>query len=116
MRFLHQIVGWPAGVLLFVAALLEVWGDSFFYSGVRSSGLARWGLMLAGAGVLAFYGLFVNLPKRDFGPLLGLYVVFFFFVAQAVALLRFKQTMTLPLWVGGVLIAAGGVVISCWKG
>lgn len=118
MQFLDQLLAWRGGVycLLMVAAILEVWGDSFFYSAVRSSGLRQWISALAGAAILASYGLFVNLPKRDFGPLLGLYVVFFFVVAQAMALLKFRQPPTLPVCVGGVLIVAGGLVINCWKG
>lgn len=102
--------------LLSGAALLEVLGDSCFQSAIhRSSGLGRIGWFALGALLLALYGLFVNLPHWDFGRLLGIYVVFFFVAAQLVAKVRFNQPMTLPVRVGGVLIVAGGLVLSFWK-
>ena len=98
------------------AALLEVLGDSCFQSALRrSSGAGRIGWIALGVLILGLYGLTVNLPRWDFGRLLGVYVVFFFFAAQVVAKIRFHQTMTLPIRVGGLLIAAGGLVISLWK-
>jgi len=60
--------------------------------------------------------LFVNLPQWDFGKLLGVYVALFFVVAQIVAKVRFGQTPTMPIYVGGSLIVAGGMVITLWKG
>ncbi|HWZ77281.1 MAG TPA: hypothetical protein VNX87_12145 [Candidatus Sulfotelmatobacter sp.] len=119
MRSLEQIVAVPGTtfVLLLVAATMEVLGDAFFQSAVhRSSGLWRWIFLVAGGGTLSLYGLVVNLPQWDFGKLLGVYVVFFFVVAQIVAKLRFNQSTTLPTLVGGFMIVAGGAVISFWKG
>ncbi|HWS97844.1 MAG TPA: hypothetical protein VN620_15365, partial [Candidatus Methylomirabilis sp.] len=60
-------------------------------------------------------GLVVNTPPWDFGKLLGLYVVLFFLVAQALAKMRFQQSPTLPIVVGGSLIVAGGAVVTFWK-
>jgi len=37
-------------------------------------------------------------------------------VAQVVAKVRFHQSPTVPIWVGGSLIVAGGLVITFWKG
>jgi len=59
--------------------------------------------------------LLVNVPQWDFGRVLGVYVVFFFVAAQLVAKVRFNQPMTLPVRVGGLLIVAGGLVVSLWK-
>jgi len=67
---------------------------------------------LAGTASLAAYGLVVNTPRWDFGRLLGVYVVLFFLLAQVVARVRFGQAPTLPVLLGGLLIVAGGVIIS----
>jgi multidrug transporter EmrE-like cation transporter len=119
MRSPEQILALPgtAFVVLLVAATMEVLGDAFFQSALhRSSGLWRWIFLVAGGGTLSLYGLVVNLPNWDFGKLLGVYVVFFFVVAQIVAKLRFNQPTTLPTLAGGFMIVAGGAVISFWKG
>jgi hypothetical protein len=49
-----------------------------------------------------------NLPRRD-------YVVFFFLIAQLISWLVFKQIPSLTFAIGGMLIVAGGVVISMAK-
>jgi small multidrug resistance family-3 protein len=57
----------------------------------------------------------VNLPRWDFGKLLGVYVVLFFLMAQVQNKLRFGQSPTPPIYLGGVLIVSGGLVIAFWK-
>jgi hypothetical protein len=117
-NFLNQVVGNPVGAyaVLSLAALLEVSGDACFQSGMyQSTGAMRGVWLLAGAAVLASYGVFVNLPQWDFGKLLGVYVVLFFVMAQIVAKVRFHQTPTLPILAGGALIVAGGLVMTFWK-
>ena len=82
--FLDGIIAHRAGAfaLLTFAALLEVFGDSLFQSGMyRSEGAARVLYFVCGAVVLALYGFTVNSPPWDFGKLLGVYVVLFFLVA-----------------------------------
>src|SRR5579863_2467897 len=119
MRWLDQILEVPGGVFLFltIAASLEVFGDAFFQSAVhRASSESRWLSVAAGALTLSCYGLVVNLPRWDFGKLLGLYVVFFFLVTQVVARVRFNQPLTPPVVVGGSMIVAGGAIIYFWKG
>ncbi len=119
MRLLDQILAVPGMIflLLLIAATLEVLGDAFFQSAVhRSSGLSRWVFAAAGAGTLSLYGLVVNLPHWEFGKLLGVYVVSFFLMAQIIAKVRFNQPTSLPTLVGGSMIMAGGLIISCWKG
>jgi hypothetical protein len=116
---LQQLVATRFGMLavLLLAAFLEVYGDSFFQVGLyRATGTSRYLAFAAGAVTLACYGLVVNTPPWDFGKLLGVYVVLFFLVAQFVAWLRFQQTPTAPVVVGGSLIVAGGVVMTVWKG
>jgi small multidrug resistance family-3 protein len=119
MGFLSHLIAAPGTtfLLLLVAATLEALGDAFFQSAVhRSSGLWRW-ISLAGGGItLSIYGLVVNLPRWDFGKLLGVYVVFFFIVAQIVAKVRFHQAISAPVLVGGFMIMVGGLIISFWRG
>jgi len=119
MNQLNRLIATPVGAfgVLALAAFLEVFGDACFQSGLyRSAGSARIGWFVAGTAVLASYGLFVNLPQWDFGKLLGVYVALFFVVAQIVAKVRFHQTPTTPIYAGGALIVAGGLVITFWKG
>ncbi len=118
MSFLDKLVSNPlgAGLVLVLAAFLEVWGDSFFQTSFyRSSGSGRILAFLGGAAVLACYGSVVNLPRWDFGRLLGVYVALFFVAAQVVARLRFGQTPTVPIYTGGTLIVLGGIVIAFWQ-
>ena len=102
-----------AVIVLGIAAVLEAYGDSCFQSGLyRSSGAARILAFLGGAASLVLYGLVVNVPRWDFGRLLGVYVVLFFLCAQVIARLKFGQTPTMPVLAGGALIVAGGLVIT----
>ena len=99
--------------LLAIAAFLEAYGDSCFQSALyRASGVTRALAVVAGAVSLAAYGLVVNTPRWDFGKLLGVYVVLFFLLAQILARVRFGQSPTLPIFLGGALICAGGLIIS----
>lgn len=90
------------------AALLEVGGDA----------LVRWGLkggrilgFLLGAITLFSYGVFVNIPKWDFGRLLGIYIAVFFIVSQVVWAVAFHETLRLPTLIAGILITSGGIVL-----
>ena len=103
-------------LLLFLAATLEAGGDALVRLGLHGgSPAARIGFLAAGAAVLFAYGLAVNLPAWNFGRLLGVYVTLFFLVAQLINLLVFGMKPSLPILVGGVLIIAGGLVISLWR-
>ena len=103
------------GVLL-VAALLEAGGDALVRVGLRSPGVAvRIGLLLGGGVVLFGYGVAVNTPAWDFGKLLGVYVTLFFVVAQAINLVVFGVRPDLPVYCGGALIMAGGLLITLWR-
>ncbi len=100
-------------LILVLAAGLEVGGDA----------LVRWGLtegktlgLILGGIVLVSYGFMVNLTKLDFGKLMGIYIVVFFLVSQAVAVVFFQEKIKMPLVVGGALIVAGGLVLMLWKG
>jgi small multidrug resistance family-3 protein len=100
-------------ILLILAALLEVGGDALIRSGLQRRGIA---LLLAGALTLVVYGFMVNLTKLDFSRLMGLYIVIFFLVAQAVAVLIFRESMDRSVMLGGSLIVVGGVVMTLLRG
>jgi small multidrug resistance family-3 protein len=100
-------------VILLVAALLEAGGDAIVRHGLHTpSARTRMASFVAGAAVLFAYGYVVNRPPWDFGRLLGVYVVFFFLVAQAINWLVFGQPPTRGVWLGGALIVAGGIVVA----
>jgi small multidrug resistance family-3 protein len=108
------------GIALFLlmgAASLEAIGDAVVRMGLHNSiGIKRTFLLLIGGFVLFAYGCLVNSPKWDFGRLIGVYVVFFFIVAQVINWFSFHQKPALPILVGGALIITGGLIISLWKG
>lgn len=102
--------------LLALAAIFEAGGDALVRTGLHAPALpVRIGFMAAGALVLFTYGVSVNLPPWDFGRLLGVYVALFFVVAQLINLLAFGLKPSLPIYVGGLLILSGGMVITFWR-
>jgi drug/metabolite transporter superfamily protein YnfA len=102
--------------LLFLAAVLEAGGDGLMRAGMQTSTHSLRPLfLLAGCLVLTAYGYTVNAPHWDFGRLLGVYVACFFVVSQAVAWLGFGQKPTTGILCGGVLIVAGGLIVSLIK-
>lgn len=118
MNALTQLVQSPLGALAFLvtAAFLEAFGDSFFQAGFyHASGWGRLSALVAGAVVLAAYGSVVNLPRWDFGRLIGVYVAVFFVIAQILNKVRFGHAPTLPIYAGGALIVAGGLVMAVWN-
>lgn len=103
-------------LVLLLASLLEAGGDAIIRTALRGSGgIARIAMFALGAVVLFAYGWTVNAPSWDFGRLLGLYVVFFFITAQLISWLAFNQPPGKPVLAGGVLIVAGGLLISLWE-
>ena len=99
--------------VLFAAAALEAGGDALIRIGLRQhTGVARGVFLLGGALILFAYGLTVNAPAWDFGRLLGIYVVFFFVVAQLISTIVFHQPPSRFGLAGGALIVAGGCVLA----
>jgi small multidrug resistance family-3 protein len=99
-------------LVLLTAALLEAGGDALVRQGLRNSGPARAAFFVLGAIVLFAYGFAVNSPNWQFGKLLGIYVVFFFLVAQSIAWLVFHERPSNAVLLGGAFIALGGVVMA----
>jgi small multidrug resistance family-3 protein len=105
-----------AVLILMLAAMLEAGGDAIMRVALHKTLPSQKALLFALAGLVLFaYGWTVNSPPWDFGRLLGLYVVFFFLTAQAISWIIFKQIPSLAVFVGGVFIVAGGVIISMAK-
>jgi drug/metabolite transporter superfamily protein YnfA len=103
-----------APFLLLMAALLEAGGDALIRVGLQTS--ARRAAFLAAGGLLLFgYGCLVNAPPWNFGRSLGVYVVLFFLTAQAIDWLAFGQIPTRGIWLGGLFIVIGGVIVSWAK-
>jgi len=99
--------------ILLMAALLETGGDAVIRTGLRASNLlVRPLLFLAGATILFAYGYVVNVPSWDFGRLLGIYIVFFFVVAQILSWTIFHQPPNRAILIGGAFIVVGGIIIS----
>lgn len=102
--------------MLTLAAVLEAGGDALARAGLHAPSLvARIGFLAAGAIVLFSYGVTVNLPPWDFGRLLGVYVALFFLVAQLINLVAFGIRPGLPIYLGGLLIISGGLLITVWR-
>lgn len=99
-------------VILLVAALLEAGGDALLRLGMHAAPGRRLLFFAAGALFLFVYGYTVNTPQWDFGRLLGIYVVFFYVVAQVLAWVVFQQKPTPSILVGGAFIIAGGVIMT----
>jgi small multidrug resistance family-3 protein len=101
--------------VLLIAAVLEAGGDALIRAALQTSTVTTRVILFAlGAIVLCLYGYAVNRPPWDFGRLIGVYVVFFFLVAQAIAWLAFNQRPTGSIVVGGALIVTGGVIMSAF--
>jgi hypothetical protein len=106
----------PAFVLLLIATLLEVSGDAVVRMGlVRQAGPIRVALFLGGAALLFGYGTFLNLAPLDFGKVVGLYIATLFIVWQVINFVAFRALPTLPIVVGGLLVIAGGALITFWR-
>jgi small multidrug resistance family-3 protein len=106
----------PPLVFLMVATLLEVSGDAVVRHALHHvPGPARLALFGLGAALLFGYGSVLNLAPIDFGRVVGLYIAVLFIVWQLINWIAFRSVPTLPVVCGGVLIIAGGAVVTYWK-
>ena len=102
---------------LIIATTLEALGDAVVRIGLNQhTGTARVFLFLCGAALLFGYGLSLNLAPLEFGKVVGLYVATLFVVFQIVNFIVFRSLPTLPIFVGGAFIVAGGCIVTFWKG
>ena len=110
------LAGVPVLVFLVAATALEVSGDALIRKSLfQHAGLARLGLFLFGASLLAGYGTLLNLAPLEFGQVVGLYIATLFVMWQIINFLFFRDLPSLPILAGGTLIVAGGLIVSFWK-
>lgn len=115
-RHMKLLAGMPAVVFLIIATGLEVSGDAIIRKSLfEHAGWARLALFLLGAVLLAGYGTFLNLAPLEFGQVVGLYIATLFVMWQIINFAFFRNLPTLPILMGGVLIVAGGLIVSFWK-
>ncbi len=106
----------PILAFLVLATGLEVTGDAIIRKALFGhAGLARVGLFLLGAMLLAGYGTFLNLAPLQFGQVVGLYIATLFVMWQIITFIAFRSLPTVPILLGGLMIVTGGVIVSFWK-
>jgi hypothetical protein len=105
----------PIPLLLLIATTLEVSGDAVVRVGLyKGTGFSRFALLCGGALLLLGYGLFLNTAPVEFGRVVGLYIATLFVVWQFINFLVFRTVPSLPVCAGGLLIIAGGLIITFW--
>jgi small multidrug resistance family-3 protein len=113
MNILRHI---PVWAFLLVATTLEVSGDALVRKAIYDhGGMARLGLMLAGAALLFGYGFALNLAPVEFARVVGLYIATLFVVWQIITFIAFRTLPNAPILIGGALIVAGGLIITFWN-
>lgn len=106
----------PILVLLLVATILEVSGDAIVRQAIyQHTGLVRMAWFLGGAVLLLGYGAFLNTAPVEFGRIVGLYIATLFIVWQIINFAVFRTVPGLPVWLGGALVVAGGLIITFWR-
>lgn len=101
---------------LLIATILEVSGDAIIRKSIYThTGMFRAGLFLLGAVLLFGYGFILNLAPVEFGKVVGLYIATLFVVWQVITYITFHTLPSLPVVIGGVLIIAGGLIITFWQ-
>ena len=101
---------------LLVATTLEATGDALVRLAMYNyAGSTRLGLMGVSAVLLFGYGFSLNLAPVEFGRVVGLYIATLFVVWQVVSYATFRTVPTVPVLAGGVLIVAGGLIVTFWQ-
>jgi drug/metabolite transporter (DMT)-like permease len=112
----NALQGIPTIVLLLAATILEVSGDAVVRTAIYNhGGPVRLGLFFAGATLLFGYGFILNLAPLQFGQVVGLYLATLLVVWQVINFIAFRTLPTPPIILGGLLVIAGGAIISFWK-
>jgi len=103
-------------IFVLIATIFEVAGDAIIRNSIYNhTGLARAGFMILGALLLFGYGTALNLAPVEFREVVGLYIATLFVVWQVGNYIAFKTAPSLPVIIGGILIVAGGLIVTFWK-
>ena len=103
-------------MFLIIATVLESGGDAVVRKALHApTGATRLGLFLGGAMLLLSYGTFLNLAPLDFGRVIGLYLATLFVIWQGISFVFFHTLPSLPTYVGGSLVVAGGLIVTYWR-
>ena len=105
-------------IFLFVLAstIFEAAGDAILRIALNSHAVpVRVGYFATGMLLLTLYGTSLNLAPVEFGKVVGLYIALLFIVFQVTNYIAFKARPTLPIFVGGTLIVAGGLLVMLWQ-
>jgi hypothetical protein len=106
----------PIALLLLIATTLEASGDAVVRLAIyQHAGAVRIALLLLGAVLLLGYGTFLNTAPVAFGRIVGLYIATLFVIWQIINFLAFRTLPGLPVWLGGVLVVAGGLIVTYWR-
>jgi hypothetical protein len=102
-------------LFLLVATSLETVGDAMVRIGLGQTAWPQRGALFLGGAVLLFgYGVSLNLAPIEFNRVVGLYIATLFVVWQVVNLIVFRTPPAMPVWLGGVLIICGGLIVTFW--
>jgi hypothetical protein len=55
------------------------------------------------------------LAPLEFGRVVGLYIATLFVIWQVINFIAFRSLPSLPIYVGGALVIAGGAIITFWR-
>jgi len=101
---------------LIAATSLEAVGDAVVRMGIAQNSWPLRSLLFIGGATLLFgYGLSINLAPVEFGRVVGFYIATLFIVWQLVNWIFFHSQPIAPILVGGLLIVAGGAVVTFWR-
>ena len=113
ITILHRL---PIWAFLLVTTTFEVAGDAFVRMAIyQHAGFVRAGLLIAGAAFLFVYGFALNLAPVEFGRVVGLYIATLLVVWQIGNFVAFRTLPSLPIFVGGALVVAGGLIMTYWQ-
>lgn len=105
-------------IFLFVlmATVFEAVGDAIVRSALsQGNARARVVLFLLGSICLTLYGTSLNLAPVEFAQVVGFYIAMLFITFQITNYAFFGVIPTVPVFAGGTLVIAGGLIIGLWK-